>query len=160
MRFKIVGAHAESGDDIDVMLEAPSRPDVERLAHDKGILVSAITPLAAEADGDPTAIALIDDDPPAVNGTPAAERPHGIITVNANNPGDTAHTGEGHIAEHHHTDSPMEYHIIMNQSLYLLESAVNKHLREGWEPAGGMSVATSNNALNYFQSMIRRKKTT
>jgi len=48
--------------------------------------------------------------------------------------------------------------VILNQSLFLLESAVNKHLRDGWEPTGGLSVGMSNNALQFFQAMIRRKK--
>ena len=48
MRFKVTGANAESGDDVDVMLEAPSQGDVEKLAHDKGIMVKNIleTPIA------------------------------------------------------------------------------------------------------------------
>ncbi|HVT81096.1 MAG TPA: hypothetical protein VHM90_10600 [Phycisphaerae bacterium] len=172
MQFKIVGAHAESGDDVDVMLEAPSQNDVERIAHDRGILVASITALGAPAHApaapahaparkeEPGSIALIDDDPPAAgNGhAPAAERPHGIITTNANTPGESAHSAAGQA----HHDKPDEhiahYHIIMNQSLYLLESAVNKHLKDGWEVQGGLSVGMSNNALQFFQAMVKKPK--
>ena len=59
-----------------------------------------------------------------------------------------------------YSEAAMEYHLMMNQSLYLLETAVNRHIREGWEPQGGLTIGVSNNAMNYFQAMIRRKKTT
>jgi hypothetical protein len=52
----------------------------------------------------------------------------------------------------------MEYHLISNQALYLLETAVNKHIKDGWEPQGGLCVGISNNALQYFQAMVRRRK--
>jgi hypothetical protein len=173
MQFKIVGANAESGDDVDVMLEAPSQPDVERLAHDRGILVASITSLGS-ADGhapaapggapqgvkkaEPDAIALIDDPPAGGNGHAAGERPHGIITVNANTPGEKGHSSDGHAAPEKHNENTAQYHIIMNQSLYLLESAVNKHLKDGWEVQGGLSVGMSNNALQFFQAMSKRPK--
>lgn len=215
MRFKIVGANSETGDDVDVVLEAPSQSDVEKIAHEKGILVSSIASVAvapppmpaahapapaahanhapvhapanahapahAPAHGtaaphapaapapaahphgrneDLSAISLVDDDPPA-NGDPSAphkEHAHGLITVSANSPSETAHTGSGSIEQNKHADAAMEYHIILNQSLFLLESAVNKHILQGWEPMGGLSVGMSNNALQFFQSMIRRKK--
>jgi hypothetical protein len=223
MRFKIMGANSETGDDVDVVLEAASQPEVEKLAQSKGILVSSIAavPAAAHApvnashastahapapanashapapaahapagatrapaanpgaahasqapgaappvahphkEKDFSTISLVDDEPPAGGSDPSApraERAHGLITVNANNPGETAHTGVGTIDQGKHADTPMEYHIILNQSLFLLESAVNKHLRDGWEPAGGVAVGVSNNALQFFQSMIRKKK--
>jgi hypothetical protein len=220
MRFKVVGANSQTGDDIDVVLEAASQPEVEKLAHQKGILVSSIaaiqipahapahathapaahapahashapaaqvpahashapaahapaghpgashaplpgTPSHPPKEKDMSSIALIDDEPPAAGGDPNAphkERAHGLITVNANNPSDTAHTGSGGIDQAKHVETAAEYHVILNQSLFLLESAVNKHLRDGWEPAGGLSVAVINNAPQYFQSLLRRKK--
>jgi hypothetical protein len=169
MQFKVVGANAESGDDVDVMLEATSQADVERIAHDRGILVSSITAQAAVAAAaapqakkeDLSAISLIDDPPPAAgNGHAAApaERPHGIITTNANTPGETAHSAAGQAHHEKHDDHVAHYHIIMNQSLYLLESAVNKHLKEGWEVQGGLSVGMSNNALQYFQAMVKKPR--
>ena len=168
MQFKVLGANAESGDDVDVMLEAPSQTDVERIAHDRGIMVASITPLApppapspAHKKEDPAAIALIDDDPPpaAANGhAPAAERPHGIITTNANTPRESAHSAAGQAHHEKSDDHVAHYHIIMNQSLYLLESAVNKHLKDGWEVQGGLSVGMSNNALQFFQAMVKKPK--
>jgi hypothetical protein len=239
MRFKILGANMETGDDVDVIFDAPSQADVEKLAHEKGILVSSIAAVAAApaapgaraatgapvavhgaraatgapiaapgaraATGAPVAVAspapgaraatgapiaapgaraatgapiggptphkpverdlssisLIDDDPPAdpANASaPHAERAHGLITVNANSPGETAHTGAGSIDQGKHAEVAMEYHVILNQSLFLLESTVNKHLRDGWEPSGGLTVGVSNNALQFFQAMVRKKK--
>jgi hypothetical protein len=256
MRFKILGANMETGDDVDVIFDAPSQPEVEKLAHEKGILVSSIAavPAAAQApvasraatgapivahalaapgaraatgapvavgaaapgtraatgapiaapgaraatgapiaapgaraatgapiaapgaraatgapigsppphkpvERDLSSIALIDDDPPANGSDSHAERAHGLITVNANSPGETAHTGAGTIEQAKHADAAMEYHVIINQSLFLLESTVNKHIRDGWEPQGGLTVGVSNNALQFFQAMIRRLKT-
>ncbi|HEY2844549.1 MAG TPA: hypothetical protein VGJ09_12900 [Bryobacteraceae bacterium] len=159
MKYQVVGANAESGDDVNVTLDALSRHDVEKLAHEKGILVSSITLLPPPAKNE-SAIGLVEDEPPAANGNGA--EPHGraagVITVNANSPSDTAHSAEGRIAEMKHGETAMEYHVIMNQSLYLLETAVNKHLRDGWEPAGGLAVGVSNNAMQYFQAVCRRKK--
>ena len=76
MRFQIVGANAESGDDVSVLLEAPSRPDVEKIAHDKGILVSTITPLPASKGEDPAAISLVDDEPAAAPTGGNGSQPH------------------------------------------------------------------------------------
>ncbi len=136
MRFKIVGADKESGDDVNLTLDASSQADVEQIAHDKGILVSAITAISIAGPAaiphrpakDLEAISLVEDEPApaATNGNGAAHK-HGSITVNANNPGDTAHTAEGHIPEVKGAEAAMEYHILMNQALYLLETAVNKH---------------------------------
>jgi hypothetical protein len=219
MQFKIVGANSETGDDVDVILEAASQSEVERIAHERHILVSAVSaiPVAAHApahasqapaaghkssggtpapahgpsahatahgtavhapaanpshgsqapgahppkEKDFSSIALIDDEPPAEGtdpNTPKHERAHGIITVNANNPGETARSGAGSIDQGKHSETPMEYHVILNQSLFLLESAVNKHLREGWEPSGGLAVGVINNAPQYFQALKRKRK--
>src|SRR5207237_1124232 len=99
MQFKILGANAESGDDVDVLIQAPSQSDVENIAHDKGILVASVTAIAAPPASATTttvhppahtpkpdleAISLVDDEPGAA--------PHaaGVITVNANAPSGTA----------------------------------------------------------------------
>jgi hypothetical protein len=155
MRFEIVGADAQTGDDVDVFLDARDQSEVEQIAHKKGILVSAVK----EAPDDGGSIALIADDPPPAGGNGATDAKHGMITVNASSPSDTAHTGEGRIQQAVHAEGAMEYHIMLNQSLYLLESAVNKYIKDGWEPQGGLTVGTSNNALQFFQALIRRKKT-
>ena len=157
MRFNIVGANAESGDDVDVVLEAHTRAEVESLAHDKGILVAAVKEMAADDD---RAIALIDDDPPAAADGDAhpAEHKRGMITLNANSPSDSAHTAEGHIPQGPAKVAAMEYHILMNQALYLLETAVNKYIKEGWEPQGGLTIGMSSNTMQYFQALVRRNK--
>jgi hypothetical protein len=191
MRFNVIGASAESGDDIDVMLEAKDQADVERIAHDKGILVSSIRVASENED---RSIELILDDantaPAAADdGTRVAVGPvhevghvahagggghashagvaiapephhhaHGKIITNAGSPSDTVHVGEGHIDEAKKADVGLEYHILLNQSLYLLETAVNKYIKDGWEPQGGLTVGMSNNALQYFQAIIRRHR--
>ena len=169
MRFNIVGASAETGDDIDIMIDAADRATVEKIAHDKGILVSNIR--TASVDEDRSVALVMDDPPPVTNGHSHAPNPvhapamapveshaPGRIITNAGSPSDSVHIGEGHIAEGVKSEAAMEYHILLNQSLYLLETAVNKYLKDGWEPQGGICVGTSNNALSYFQAISRRKR--
>jgi hypothetical protein len=188
MRFNVIGASAESGDDIDVMLDAKDQADVERIAHEKGILVSTIRVASEDEDRSVELVLEEEDAVPAGatnghgahGGHPAqasqaghpaqgsqagvaiAPEPHhhahGKIITNAGSPSDTVHVGEGHIDQAKKADAHMEYHILLNQSLYLLETAVNKYIKDGWEPQGGLSVGMSNNALQYFQSIIRRKR--
>ena len=177
MRFGVVGADKESGNDVEVVLTASSQAEAEAEACKRGILVSAIKTVA-EPEGD--AIALVDDDPNDGNpgtvagvvltdgsvagGSHAGDKAgngkstHGMITVNASAPSDTAHTGAGHIPVANNSGTTLEYHIIMNQSLYLLETAVNKQLRDGWEPAGGLGIGMSNNAQQFYQALTRKKK--
>jgi hypothetical protein len=176
MRFGVVGADKETGNDVEVVLTAATQAEAEELAHNRGILVSGIKRVA---DPDADAIALIDDDPDDKPGTvtgvaladgsvagasrapeaKAAKSAAGLITVNASAPSDTAHTGAGAIpGSNGHAGTAMEYHILMNQSLYLLETAVNKHLKDGWEPAGGLGIGISNNAQVFYQAVTRRKK--
>src|SRR5277367_582870 len=105
MRFGVVGADKESGNDVEVVLTAPTQADAEAEACKRGILVSAIKQVA-EPEGD--AIALVDDEPPAqsATGTVAGasvagsngsggsvagaaannKTAHGLITVNASAP--------------------------------------------------------------------------
>ena len=178
MRFGVVGADKETGNDVEVVLTASTQAEAEELAHNRGILVAGIKPVA-EPEGD--SIALVDDDPNDEPGTVAGvaladgsvagasksppaksaannKSSHGLITVNASAPSDTAHTGAGAIPGMDHAATAMEYHILMNQSLYLLETAVNKQLRDGWEPAGGIGIGISNNAQVFYQAVARRKK--
>jgi hypothetical protein len=177
MRFKITGASSESGDDVNLMLEAPSQGDVEKIAHDRGILVESITVLEnGHKPKDESAIALIDEPPhapahtngnghgahhapaptPAAAHAPAPAAAQAPAVAAASDPaaaGSPAGPGDGH-----HSSTHLEYHIMMNQSLYLLESAVNRHIKEGWEPQGGVCIGSSNNALQYFQALIRKPK--
>ena len=226
MRFKIVGANAETGDDVDVLLEAPSQGDVERIAHDKGILVSLITPMQAGRRHSPHMLPMASHAPrlrscPCPAHAPAHAPAHQLLRMHRHTPQamhrhmpprasrlphrllTAAHHArqknedlsaisliddepvdpvppKANAPRHDHRqrqfpfrdgpyrrrpyrpgqafETPMEYHVILNQSLFLLESAVNRHLREGWEPSGGLSVGMSNNALQFFQAMTRRKK--
>ena len=175
MRFGVVGADKDSGNDVEVIVTAKSREEAEQEACRRGILVSGIKPIAEDTAD---AIALVDDDEDTSPGgtainlgsavghastgaRPGSRTSHGTITVNASNPSDTAHTGDGSkpIASLvDPTACKLEYHILMNQSLYLLEAAVNKQLRDGWEPQGGLGIGMSNNAQVFYQSMVRRKR--
>jgi hypothetical protein len=219
MRYHVVGADKESGNDIEIDVTASDRTEAESLATKRGVLVSDVAPIQ---EAPPDEIALVDLDvapaapkakgppPPPRAGASAApaapvsegnidpsmknmpNRGHGTSsgaagasTAGANVAGASAageaansagvgglpqeplgvsESGDAHGsisgAVGASTSQPgahMEYHIIMNQSLYLLEVAVNKHLRDGWEPAGGLSVGISNNAMQFFQAMIRHK---
>lgn len=156
MKFNITGADKESGDDVDTEIVADSPEAAEAEAGKRGIMVAAIKPLP---DNGSDAIALIDEPPPAPS-SHASAAGRSSITVNASNPGDTAHSGDGTSAIHQQPNmagAKMEYHVVLNQSLYLLESAVNKYIRDGWEPLGGLTVGVSNNALQYFQALVKRK---
>ncbi len=161
MRFKVVGADKETGDDVDVMVHAASQLEAEELALKRGIMVSTIKEVSEEAE----TISLIEDEPaPAHAGGSASgnghppERKAGIITVSANSPSETGHSSSGHLEEVKQAAVAMEYHILMNQALYLLETAVNRHIKDGWEPQGGLTCGISNNAMQFFQSIIRKKK--
>ena len=173
MRFGIVGADKESGNDVEVVLTASDQAAAEAEACKRNIMVSQIKTIA-EDDAD--AIALVDDDhevtPVPANASRAGmsvaaaqaqasgRSSHGTITVNANSPSGSAKTGEGMAPGEVKGDAPMEYHILMNQSLYLLETAVNKQLRDGWEPQGGLMVAFTNNQTQFYQAVSRKKKPT
>ena len=167
MRFSVIGADKETGDDVDVVVHANTRESAEADAVKRGILVSTIQQLPEEKD----IIDLVDEAPAAGHGTvtplsgtpgapasPAASGAHGRITLSANSPGESGFSGEA--GDRHKNDgvAAMEYHVVMNQALYLMETAVNKYLRDGWEPAGGLTVGTFNNALQYFQALMRKRQ--
>jgi hypothetical protein len=153
MRFAVVGADKESGDDVEVTLMANTREEAEFLAVGRGILVASITPVEDPLNRMPEA--------PSPEPLPEFTKPtstHGKITLSAQSPADSAHTYDGQKNELKDLSVAMEYHLISNQALYLLETAVNKHIKDGWEPQGGLCVGISNNALQYFQAMVRRRK--
>ena len=159
LRFKVKGADKESGADVNVTLVAKDRKAAEDQAHDRGILVET---LSVEPEADKEAIALIDDDTPAADGAaPAAANghsSHGTISLSANSPSEGSRNSDGSIQAKPPVEAAMEYHIAMNQALYLLEVAVNKYIKDGWEPQGSVTIGYFNNSPQYFQSMIRRKK--
>ena len=205
MRFHVVGADKESGNDIEIDVTAADRAEAESVATKRGLLVSAIETIK---EAEPEKIDLVDLDlapsprtkgpppaprasePPATDGSvdpsmrqmsaarssagtmagaSVAGAAAGASTAGHGAPAESPPGAPASEAEAHgsisgavgaSTSQPgahMEYHIIMNQSLYLLEVAVNKHLKDGWEPAGGLTVGISNNAMQYFQAMIRHK---
>jgi hypothetical protein len=187
MRFHVVGADKETGNDVELDIVASDRAEAEGMATKRGLMVSAVEPIS---DPDPEEIELAAPDPrhksgqhkavahaPAKNDAPpesavdpsvamamksgslAGKSVAGASAAGASAAGASAH-GSITGAVGGSTSQPgahMEYHVIMNQSLYLLEVAVNKHLKDGWEPQGGIVVGISNNALQYFQAMIRHK---
>jgi hypothetical protein len=166
MRFSVVGADKETGDDVDVVLIAASREVAEADACRKGILVSAIR----ELPEDKGTIELVEDEGETSDGTwqvgkgpataTAAKKghAHGFITLNANSPSESGYVGEAGQRKVAGDTGALEYHVIMNQALYLLETAVNKYLKDGWKPAGGLTVGISNNALQYFQAVVRERQ--
>lgn len=152
MRYTVIGADKETGNDIEAVLVANTHEEAELIAIGRGILVASIEPLKD---------ALNPPQPPAsTDPLPEFHKPsaRGHITLSAQAPGDSAKTYDGGKSEAEASTASMEYHIISNQALYLLETAVNKHIKEGWEPQGSICVGISNNALQYFQAMIRRRK--
>ncbi|HVX83641.1 MAG TPA: hypothetical protein VH253_02380 [Phycisphaerae bacterium] len=153
MRYMVVGADKESGDDVEVTLLANTQEEAEFQAVGRGILVATITPL-------PDALNRLPD-PPLPEKLPDFSKPNsnaGKIILNAQSPADSVHTYDGQVTQGAEPVAAMEYHIISNQALYLLETAVNKHIKDGWEPQGGVCVGISNNALVYFQAVVRHKK--
>ena len=55
-----------------------------------------------------------------------------------------------------------DYHILMNLQMFDLMDAVKQHIRDGWEPLGGVAVMTepdqdgkSTHAI-YLQSLVKR----
>ncbi len=156
MKFSVIGADKQSGKDVKFMLEAKDQAAAEQDAAARGVMVGSVT---AVREPESDAIALVDEPAPvAVEGAAASGlSSHGTITLSANSPQETAHSADGH-AKAAEQPAAMEYHIVMNQALYLLEVAVNKYIKDGWEPQGGLTIGSSNNALQYFQALVRKRK--
>jgi hypothetical protein len=170
MRFGIVGADKESGNDVEIVVTAANQTEAELEACRRNILVSGIKTIAED---DKDAIALVDDEPyeaavpagvsragmsvAAAQAQASGRSTMGTITMNANSPSGSARSGEGAAPGDIKAQAALEYHILMNQSLYLLETAVNKQLRDGWEPQGGLMVAFTNNQTQFYQAVVRRK---
>src|SRR4051812_36248583 len=105
MKFAIIGAHKETGNDVNVVLVATSKHEAELAATHQGILVSSIKLLMEEKD---TSALSMDDDGPAVveqgegdseafwkqaaGGSAKKEaNGHGTIVLGANSPSDSTH---------------------------------------------------------------------
>jgi len=157
MRFSITGANKETGEDVQVELTATSRYEAEQAAKRQGIMVSEIKLLQEEKD---TSALSMDDDGPGVDGE-EGDTGGGYWKEAAAKGGGSGQAtiamsgGQGASSD---AKQPMEYHIVMNQAMYLLEKAVNKYLADGWEPAGGLTVGISNNATQFYQAIKRRNK--
>ena len=158
MRYTITGADKESGDDVNVVVNAITRIEAEHIAHTRGILVTAITPLDKEPDdgpltldGDPfedlpAAKAAADPAHPAAPGA-AGEAPHSEFAALS-----TQSFGATHQGDH------IEYKIMNNPSVMLLTIAVNNMFKDGWELQGGVASCIINNAPNFFQAMVKHPK--
>ncbi|MCL2646420.1 MAG: hypothetical protein FWD61_05355 [Phycisphaerales bacterium] len=169
MKYSVTGANKETGEDVQIVLTATSRHEAEQAAVRQGIMVAEIKLLMEEKD---TSALSMDDDGPGEDGGEGdtgywkeakskeggGKESHGTITMSANSPSGTASTGAAGQMQGQAKAGGMEYHIIMNQAMYLLETAVNKFLADGWEPAGGLTVGISNNAMQYFQAVKRKRK--
>jgi hypothetical protein len=177
MRYNITGADKESGNDVNVVVNAITRIEAEHIAHTRGILVSAITALDKEPDDGPL---TLDGDPFEDTSAPAAAT--AVATVAAPTathaaPADPAHPAAAvpHAEAPHaefsatskqtfgasgHQGDHTEYKIMNNPSLMLLNIAVNTMLRDDWEVCGGLATCIINNAPNFFQVLIKhpRKK--
>ena len=158
MKYSITGANKETGDDVQIEITATSRYEAEQAATKQGIMVSEIKLLQEEKD---TSALSMDDDGPGVDAE-EGDASGGYwkeAALKAKEGGGQATIAmSGGQAATSDAKQPMEYHVIMNQALYLLEKAVNKYLADGWEPAGGLTVGISNNAMQYFQAVQRRNK--
>lgn len=49
-----------------------------------------------------------------------------------------------------------QYDVLFEQHLYILIKKVNKKIADGWEPAGGLTIATSGDGLPYYYQAIKR----
>lgn len=154
MKFRVQGASKENGDEVDFEILAVDSKSAEKIAHDRGVMVSAITAEPDEVNLDPIEM---DEDLLSAPATPSASvaAPASAAPAGAPAAHDIAHA-EAHAGDPEHPSTHMEYKLMQNQALYLLEKSVNKMILAGWEPQGGLTISIQNNAPNYFQVLIRR----
>jgi hypothetical protein len=173
VKFTVTGADRQTGRDTEITLSAANAQEAERLATSRGLLVASVkaSGMATDISNDP--LPIWDEDPahpppqvtrhPPSQGAaqPSAPPPGALPTtlLGANHDQDAAahaqHAAQLH-AQQASAPASANYHVIQNPALYLLESAVNKHIKEGWEPLGGIQVNNWNNQMQFFQSLIRR----
>lgn len=145
MKFKVVGADKSTGDDVEVALVAADRSQAEQLAHERGILVSALSIVDEPAPSEETPIALEPED--------ANQSHHATLSAS----GATQPMGLNQQSNEPEVPHP-EYKIIVNQSTYLLERSITKYMKDGWEPAGGILTTFINNRTEVFQAIVRYPK--
>lgn len=183
MKFHVVGADKQTGSDVELDIDADSQREAENVATRQGLLVSLV-----EARKDAAPAAPVDDllelAPPNTHTAAPPPQPKGIATAApmmstpapaaGNAPAEEpapagpapAPAADTHVEAHPEPAAAgpapggavVDYHVLLNQSLYLLEAAVRKHISMGWEPQGGLTVGVSNNAMQYFQAVVRRNK--
>jgi hypothetical protein len=175
VKFTVTGADRQTGRDAELTLVAASAQEAERLATSKGMLVANVKAMGMATDISTDPLPIWDEDPthppPAITrnppsqgsskppaSAPAAAPALSTTMVDANHEQDAAHAQRAAQLHAQQAGAPASgnYHVIQNPALYLLESAVNKHIKEGWEPLGGIQVNNWNNQMQFFQSLIRR----
>lgn len=173
MRYIVTGANRQTGKDSQMIVSAASVEEAERLATQKGLLVASVRPATAgtATDVGTSALPIWDEDPTTVAAGPTATLPARTAMPPSESaavpaaPTTAATTGPGGApagaGEAPSRDAVVPasalYHVIQNPALYLLETAVNKHMKEGWEPLGGIQVSYATNQLLYYQALVRRK---
>ncbi len=143
MKFKVVGADKTTGNDVEISLVAADRRQAEELAHERGIMVSAMS-VQEEPLTEETPIALEPED--------MDQNHHATLVAG----GSVQQVGQPQSTE---PEVPHpEYKIIVNQSTYLLERSITKYMKDGWEPTGGILTTFINNRTEVFQAIVRYPK--
>lgn len=155
MKFTVTGANKETGEDVNMTVHAIDSKAAEQIAHEQNVMIAAITAVPDQVDLSP--LAMDPELDPFTSPAPAAAagtHGNGDPAAHAEAAPEAHHDPEQHVP--HHPDAHMEYKLLQNQALFLLEKTVSRFLADGWEPVGGLTVAVINNAPNYFQALIRR----
>jgi hypothetical protein len=168
VKFTVTGANRQTGSDSQLTLVAANAEEAERLATKQGILVATVKPAGMATDIGTSPLPIWDEDPAVPERAtttatskatsapvPAQALPTTILGANPDQ-----HPLAADSAAHADQSAGLaitHYHVIQNPSLSLLESAVLKHLKEGWEPLGGIQVNNWNNQMQFYQSLIRRR---
>ncbi len=162
MRYTITGADRETGRDAVLTLVAASAEEAEHIATKQGMLVASVRPerVKEEHDDAEGSLPLWGEEQVTDPETPAP-LPTTVLGHNLEQAAPPAGAEEAH-AERPHFEPPTapaaaQYHVIQNPALYLLETAVSKHMKEGWEPLGGIQVSNWNNQIQFYQALVRRK---
>lgn len=173
MKFTITGADRKTGRDSSLTLVAASAEEAEQLASKQGILVATVRPLGMATDISTDPLPMWDEDPahpaPAITRNPPSQgNPQQLVsppqpapalptTMLGANAEQDAIQAAAAAAQAGTSTATGQYHVIQNPALYLLETAVTKHMKEGWEPLGGIQVSNWNNQIQFYQALVRRK---
>ena len=114
MKFHVMGANKETGDDIEVDLVAADTKQAEDLAHDRGILVASLKPIEEPiAPSDPIELEpdlqLLRPPPPPMPRhripTPATTTTRRLMRILTPLTPHALHDGHAPHADSHHTDN-------------------------------------------------------